>query len=148
MERPSKVNKRIGRVFADTNYWIALAFNQDQYHACAVQWAPSIRGPIITTSVVLIETANALARGPTRQECVKLIDYIRGHGSIRVVELTAPLFDRGWQLFKARQDKTWSLVDCISFVVMQDNQLQDALTADHHFEQAGFKALLRESPNE
>jgi len=36
----------------------------------------------------------------------------------------------------------WPLTDCISFVVMPDHQLTEALIADRHFEQAGFKALL------
>ena len=46
-------------------------------------------------------------------------------------------------MFAARPDKDWSLTDCISFVVMQERNIQDALTADHHFEQAGFVALLK-----
>jgi hypothetical protein len=49
---------------------------------------------------------------------------------------------RGLDLFAGRSDKNWSLTDCISFVVMQDEGLTEALTGDSHFEQAGFKALL------
>jgi uncharacterized protein len=47
-------------------------------------------------------------------------------------------------LFKQRKDKEWGLVDCISFIVMQNREITDALTADIHFQQAGFRALLRE----
>ena len=53
------------------------------------------------------------------------------------------MFDKGVGLYAARPDKDWSLTDCISFVVMQEHGITDALTGDHHFEQAGFKALLR-----
>jgi len=53
------------------------------------------------------------------------------------------LFERGVGLFRQRPDKEWSLTDCISFVVMRDASLTEALTGDHHFEQAGFSALLR-----
>ena len=53
------------------------------------------------------------------------------------------LFQEGVQLYNARPDKDWSLTDCISFVVMQEHGLTDALTGDHHFEQAGFTALLK-----
>ncbi len=60
----------------------------------------------------------------------------------RVVFVDQDTYDRGWQLHRERSDKTWSLVDCISFVVMQDLRLTEALTADHHFEQAGFVKLL------
>lgn len=51
---------------------------------------------------------------------------------------------RGVDLFEQRPDKEWSLVDCISFGVMQDEKLTEALTGDRHFEQAGFVALLKE----
>jgi predicted nucleic acid-binding protein len=49
----------------------------------------------------------------------------------------------GFALYGERLDKEWSLTDCISFVVMHDHQLTEAATADHHFEQAGFRALLK-----
>jgi len=141
------MSSRIGPAFADTNYWIALALNRDQYHDRAARWARRLYGPIITTSGVLLEVGNSLSEQPARQECVRLVEYIRSHHRIHVVELTEALFDRGWQLFKDRSDKTWSLVDCISFIVMEDNRLHDALTADRHFEQAGFGALLLDDPS-
>jgi len=47
-------------------------------------------------------------------------------------------------LYCRREDKNWSLTDCMSFVVMEDEDIEDVLTADHHFEQAGFVALLKE----
>lgn len=50
------------------------------------------------------------------------------------------VFDRRFDLYSQRPDKGWSLTDCISFVVMIDR----GLTGDHHFEQAGFLALLRD----
>ena len=53
------------------------------------------------------------------------------------------LFTRGLALYKERTDKEWSLTDCISFVIMRDLKLSAALTADRHFEQAGFMALLK-----
>jgi len=59
------------------------------------------------------------------------------------MQLTPKLLDRGIQLFRARRDKDWPLTDCISFAVMQDEGIKNALTGDKHFEQAGFIALLR-----
>ena len=53
------------------------------------------------------------------------------------------IYDQGFALFSARLDKEWSMTDCISFAVMQREGLNEALTADHHFEQAGFVALLK-----
>jgi len=62
--------------------------------------------------------------------------------AFRVVRATTELIERGKELYRRRPDKEWPLTDCISFVVMQDEGLTEALTGDHHFEQAGFKALL------
>jgi hypothetical protein len=60
------------------------------------------------------------------------------------VPASPALFRQGRALFAARPDKEWSLVDCISFVVMKQRRLKEALTTDRHFVQAGFRALLRE----
>ena len=57
--------------------------------------------------------------------------------------MSEALFEAGFNLFEARPDKDWSLTDFISFVVMEREGLTEALTGDHHFEQAGFTALLR-----
>ena len=56
--------------------------------------------------------------------------------------LRAELLDRGVERFRKRPDKDWPLTDCISFVVMEDEGISDALTGDRHFEQAGFKAIF------
>lgn len=53
------------------------------------------------------------------------------------------VYQAGFDLFAARPDKAWSLTDCISFGVMRERGLSDALTADHHFEQAGFRAVFK-----
>ncbi len=66
---------------------------------------------------------------------------------MEVVPLTPELFDRGFALFRSRPDKEWGLVDCISFTLMRERGLRTALTADIHFQQAGFRALLLESPS-
>jgi predicted nucleic acid-binding protein len=61
----------------------------------------------------------------------------------QLIPATSDLFARGLDLFAKRPDKHWSLTDCTSFVVMTDQKLTDALTADEHFEQAGFRTLLK-----
>lgn len=58
------------------------------------------------------------------------------------VEMLDDLFWRGFHLFESRPDKHWSLTDCTSFVIMEEHGMTEALTADHHFQQAGFTALL------
>jgi predicted nucleic acid-binding protein len=61
---------------------------------------------------------------------------------MRVVNISSQLFYQGLTLYESRLDKNWGLVDCISFVVMEQQNLTDALTSDRHFIQAGFQALL------
>jgi hypothetical protein len=61
---------------------------------------------------------------------------------MEVVGLDGALFNRGLDLYARRPDKSWSLTDCISFVVMADRSSTEALTGDHDFERTGFRALL------
>ncbi|MGO9596821.1 MAG: type II toxin-antitoxin system VapC family toxin [Isosphaeraceae bacterium] len=73
----------------------------------------------------------------------RLVSSFRQVGTSQIVATTDELFEKGVALYDERRDKQWSLTDCISFVVMKDHSLQDALTGDHHYEQAGFTALLQ-----
>ena len=78
-----------------------------------------------------------------RQTFISLHDALGTDPDVTIVPSDAGLFAEGLALYASRTDKEWSLTDCISFVVMQRHQLNEALTGDHHFDQAGFKALLR-----
>src|SRR5215510_9215342 len=133
-------------VFADTAFWIALAIKQDQYHDRAERWAAKLFGRITTTAAVILETANALARPAWRCHGVGLLDHIQQRPNIEVVPFSADSWIRGWNLYKNRMDKAWSLTDCISFLVMQEHGLIDALAADDDYRQAGFRPLHLEEP--
>ena len=78
-----------------------------------------------------------------RQVFTDLMTIIQTDDQTTILPFSEDSFDWGRILFAARKDKDWSLTDCISFVVMQEHGITDALTADHHFEQAGFVALLK-----
>lgn len=136
----------LGNVFGDTIYWIALVVKQDQYHTRARDWTPLITGRITTTNAVLLEVANALARPNWRASVVALIEHLRRRSDVDVFPLDSTSWQRGWDLFISRPDKAWSLTDCISFEIMQQAGLTDALTADEHFRQAGFRPVLLEDP--
>ncbi len=133
-------------VFADTLFWIALVVKQDQYHERARQWSLRVTGRITTTVPVLLETANALARPAWRAHGVALIDHLLRRPDVEILPLPADLWQRGWDLYRNRPDKAWSLTDCVSFLAMRDAGLADALSADEHFRQAGFRAVLLEDP--
>lgn len=137
-----------GEVFADTVFWLALVLRRDACHPRAQSWARALSGRIITTWAVLLETANTLAPAAWRHLAVRFVDRLEAHPNVEIVELDSALLRRGWDLYQNRADKDWSLVDCISFIVMGDRGIRDALTADRHFQQAGFRALLLEEPPE
>ncbi len=129
--------------FLDTVHILALINPRDDWHeraALASQEAPE---RLVTTEAVLTEVADALCHPSGRSWAVQAVDDLRRDPNVTCVPVEAKLFERAFELYRQRPDKEWSLTDCISFVVMQDLNLRDVLTADIHFEQAGFRALLR-----
>ncbi len=98
---------------------------------------------VITSNFVLTELADGMAKRARRKAFIAFFDDLRSGSDIVIIPATRDLFERGYALYRSRLDKEWSLTDCTSFIVMGDRKISDALTEDHHFEQAGFKALLR-----
>jgi predicted nucleic acid-binding protein len=134
------------RAFLDTSYAVALLSERDQNHGRAVRLARRVtqnNARLVTTQAVLLEIGNTLSDPSLRKAAAQYIAHIRQAPKIDVVPLTLSLFERGLTLYRERTDKSWGLVDCCSFAVMRKRELRDALTADAHFEQAGFRALLR-----
>ena len=110
-------------VFADTVFWIALVVKQDQYHRSAETWSLRVQGRITTTVPVLLETANALARLPTRGPCVGRLESLQHRNNVEVMPLSPQLWQRSWDLYRNRLDKTWSLTDCASFLAVRRKML-------------------------
>ena len=97
----------------------------------------------MTTVWILTELADALSDPTRRHEFIDLLEFLRSHPRVTIVPADQILFETGVSLYASRTDKEWSLTDCISFTVMSQYGIRDALTGDRHFEQAGFRALLR-----
>lgn len=97
---------------------------------------------MVTTAWVLTEVADAMAAPNDRRAFVTCLRYLRSQTTTTIVPPTQDLFDEGMSLYERRPDKGWSLTDCMSFAVMQDHGITDALTGDRHFEQAGFRAMF------
>jgi predicted nucleic acid-binding protein len=131
------------RVFADSYYFIALISRTDPKHDRAFEFATTFLGELITTAWILTELGDGLARPPRRAAFVTLCDRLAQNPSVHVVGCSDELFAAGLERYRSRKDKSWSLTDCISFVVMERERIAEALTGDHHFEQAGFVALLK-----
>lgn len=128
-------------VFADTFFYQALLDARDPAHADALAQSKA-KQTIVTTEFILLELGNACARAEDHADFLALLAGIRASPRTRIILLDSRLLQRGLDLFADRPDKNWSLTDCVSFVVMQDEGLTEALTGDNHFGQAGFKALL------
>ena len=135
-------------VFLDTSYAIALSASNDEHHKHAVKLAEQLEADgtrLITTRAVILEIGNALAKARYRNAAIELLDALENDPKVEIVPASDELCTRAFQLYRARLDKEWGLIDCISFIVMADQGLREALTTDDHFRQAGFRALLQES---
>ncbi len=131
-------------VFADTFYYFALLDPHDSNHDIAVDVTRGLESEIVTTAWVLLELANSLSAASHRKVFVGFLDKLRASQGVTIYEADRELFDLGVALYRDRDDKDWSLTDCISFVVMKLEGIDEALTGDRNFEQAGLKALFRQ----
>ena len=130
-------------VFADTVYFLALLNPTDQYHRQARALSGQPPGPLLTTEFILTEVGDGLSRPENRVRFAHLLRLLRAQMDVQIIPASSELFLQGCELHAQRPDKEWSLTDCTSFVVMKERGLEDALTADHHFEQAGFRVLIK-----
>ena len=127
--------------FADAFFFFALVNNTDGAHAKAVTAVRQF-DHLVTTPWVLTEVADGLCQRHRRGTFLGRLAFLKGHEQVTVVPADQALFDVGVRFYADRPDKDWSLTNCISFAVMREHGITAALTGDHHFEQAGFTALL------
>ncbi|MEK7729222.1 MAG: PIN domain-containing protein [candidate division KSB1 bacterium] len=134
-------------IFIDTSQLLAFVNMDDEYYALANFAAATVDGEMLTTEAIILEFGNHLHEARWKSVVAKTITALRSDPAIEILPVDGALFERAFNLYCTRMDKDWSLTDCVSFVVMQERGLVEALTADHHFEQAGFRAILRELKN-
>ena len=136
------------QLFLDSAYLIALAAKDDQHHQQALQIAERVEAEdtqLVTTRAIFLELGSALSKSRYRQAACEMFDLLESDDCVVMVELEPLLLSKARKLFCERADKEWSLADCISFLVMTERGITGALTTDIHFEQAGFRALLRQN---
>lgn len=133
-------------MLVDTGFLIAIIDCGDQLHSRAQSWLEFLDRPLVLTEYVWLETLNFFSATPLRDQSHQLIDRLTSSADCEFVSVQESLRRQGLQLHRERLDKHWSLTDCISFVVMRQRAVVRALAYDHHFEQAGFDALLRRDP--
>lgn len=135
-------------LFLDKAYIYALTNPRDQWQSRARHWQARIIADnrrLLTTEFILAEIADGLSAVKFRVEAAHIIHALTGNPLVEVAAASSDLFRQGLELYENRADKDWGLTDCISFVVMTERGLTDALTTDEHFQQAGFRALLLET---
>jgi hypothetical protein len=133
-------------IFVDTSFLLAVLNPRDVLHSRARAWAEVITEPLLVTEYVAWESVNALSMPADRPKIHAALQEIQTTPEWEWVSASPLLFTMGMRLHSERGDKAWSLTDCISFLLMGQRQIRRALTYDHHFEQAGFEALLRRDP--
>ena len=129
-------------VFADTFFFLAILNPTDGSHRRSVELSRSLVARRVTTAWVLTEVADAMAQPANRAVFLEFLIALERNPAVSIVPASDTLYRHGLEFYRSRHDKDWSLTDCISFVVMQEQGIAEALTGDHHFKQAGFVALF------
>ncbi|MCK5719231.1 MAG: type II toxin-antitoxin system VapC family toxin [Thiomargarita sp.] len=138
----------MNEIFADTSGWAEFFVKTEPFHVKAkylMQECYTTKTQVITTNYVLLELV-ALLTSPLRiprNQQIRVIKTIKTAPWVNIIHIDFSIHEEAWNLLTKRQDKTWSLVDCSSFIIMQQRNILEALTTDHHFEQAGFIRLLK-----
>jgi uncharacterized protein len=135
-------------LFLDTSFVIALVDRTDRHHPAARSWNKRIRAagwPIVTTLAVISELGDAFGKRGHWPRLAPIFDWLPDRPRVDAAPVTHELICSARDLQDRRLDKRWGLTDCISFIVMGNRGLTQALTADDDFRQAGYRALLLET---
>lgn len=133
-------------VFVDSLYWTAIVKPNDPWREAANQAKQQLDDTIlVTTDEVLTKFLAALSKGGPnlRKTAVKMVRAILSNPNVRVVPQSRDSFLAGLKKYSERQDKDYSLTDCISMNVMEEQGINEVLTKDHHFKQEGFVVLIQ-----
>ena len=132
-------------VLLDTSFVLALENSDDRHHEKAKQLDRQLLHEgfsLVLHWGILLEIGDGYARIGRRAKGLQLLELFLTENGYDVRPLTESLMNEAMELYRTRVDKEWGLTDCISFILMKTEGLTDALTADTHFEQAGFTAKL------
>jgi predicted nucleic acid-binding protein len=138
----------VNALFIDTSGWACIADRRELHHVAAAsiyREARKLGQRIVTMNYILAELISLLTspKRLLRSDIISFVDAIKTASYVEFIHVDESLDQTAWQLLKNRQDKDWSLVACVSFVIMQNRSISEALTTDHHFEQAGLIRLLK-----
>lgn len=130
--------------FLDTSYILSLEIQNDSAHQRVLQnWATLAISNVflVTTTYVFDQVVTFFNSRNLHYKAVEVGNRLLESPDLELIQIYQTLFDRGWQYFQKHKDKSYSLTDCLSFIVMQEREIVTALTLDNHFSQAGFQIL-------
>lgn len=133
----------MSRRLADAALFIAVLNRRDRFHSWASEYYLRTHDQLLVPLPVLVEVGNYFSESARRDRVISFLRRVRNDVRVTCVALDAELMSEGMDLYAARSDQEWGLTDCISFVLMKKAGIQEAVTTDHHFEQAGFMILMK-----
>lgn len=128
---------------ADAALFIAVLNRRDRFHAWATDYYRRTHDRLLVPLPVLVEVGNYFSESAFRSKVIPFPRNVQSDARVSCVPLDAELMRNGMDLYVNRADQEWGLTDCISFVLMKRAGIQEAVTTDHHFEQAGFTILMK-----
>jgi predicted nucleic acid-binding protein len=137
-------------VFLDTSFIIALNNRSDPYHERAKMLDRELLNEgavLLLHDGILLELGDGYSRLGRRNRGIEILTRFMTQAGYRIITLDDVVLRAAIEMYSQHRDKEWGLTDCVSFVLMRQAGILEALTADKHFQQAGFVALLLESEN-
>ncbi len=134
-------------IFADTFYWIALLNSKDTWHSQVIAVSQTISdSPLVISDGIIDELfAYSSKRGDLlRLKVSEVYKSFLKDPNIQIVSYVPAIRQKGIDLYEQRPDKGYSLVDCISMVIMKEMGIVEVLTNDKHFTQEGFTILFKD----
>lgn len=129
-------------VFVDSGAWIALGNENDKHHKKVAKWFASNEKHLVTTDYIVAETATWVRYHINHKAACELGDKIFESDLVSVFHCNPEVLKKAWRLFKKYRDQKFSLIDCTSFITMQQSGIRDVLALDHHFNTMGFVAVV------
>lgn len=127
--------------FLDASYIIALELRDDQNHQKAIEHWQSLDKKslkLTTTSYIFDEVVTFFNSHNLHSKAVEVGKRLINSSVVQFIHINEDIFFSAWDLFQKYQDKSYSLTDCISFIIMWNLEVNNVLTFDQHFSQAGF----------
>ena len=129
-------------MFADTSGLLCIMDNADFRHAEVSRFYKRAKQLIITNYIIAEFVPLAQTRGLFRPDILEFVLDLYNVPRLELIWVDENLHHRAFELLQKRLDKTYSLCDAVSFIVMREREMAEALTTDKHFEQEGFIKLL------